>query len=475
MLAVTRRRQHWGPLLVAFIAAIALHVAVMGLALMLNTLFEDTTPDAPPVTAKPKAPAEPELRIQTISEEQLAQLLKKQPEPKPEAPPKPEPEPPKETPPPPQPELNKKVVIQETNEQKPTKADYLSEQANKTEQETRAKQTTMKDVLPGKPAPEPEDDAGQPDPDPQRDKRDEDAKEATKKPTEIAMSVPNPKPAKDLSAPQENAPNKTAPPNTTQEPIKESEDGPMVYKDFRKNKNDQQDFVDPDAQDTPLVKRSDPQQKPQTGQPNPSKIFNAPNVAEYERAFGKQDDAPLTEQPTNKRRRMFSNIKRRQQNLRASLENMIPEIAPGNHTSVNAHPAVYAGYMASLHRKIHDRWANDYLLSIDTSYPRSHPLQNPALHVLLEFVILAETGKFEAVNIVQSSGELLFDAEAVDTAWAIGDKPNPPPQIVSPNGKIYIHWNFWRDGRQCGVFGASVFLLNDKGQTVQKRADSAPM
>ena len=28
----------------------------------------------------------------------------------------------------------------------------------------------------------------------------------------------------------------------------------------------------------------------------------------------------------------------------------------------------------------------------------------------------------------------------------------------SPDGKAYIHWTYWRDQRQCGVFGVKVFI-----------------
>ena len=110
---------------------------------------------------------------------------------------------------------------------------------------------------------------------------------------------------------------------------------------------------------------------------------------------------------------------------------------------------------------------------IDTQYPRSHPLQNPNLSTTLEFVIDARSGEFEAVTIVKGSGEMLFDAEAISVAWAIGPRPNPPPQIVSPNGKIYVHWTFWRDGRQCGVFGASIYLMltDSEGRVMKTRTD----
>ena len=100
--------------------------------------------------------------------------------------------------------------------------------------------------------------------------------------------------------------------------------------------------------------------------------------------------------------------------------------------------------------------------------PLSDPLSDPTLNVELEIVIRAQDGAVLDVNIVRSSGELRFDAEAISIHHAIGPHPNPPSQIVSPNGKIYLHWNHWRDGRQCGVYGVSIYRLNGDAGPGQK-------
>ena len=44
-------------------------------------------------------------------------------------------------------------------------------------------------------------------------------------------------------------------------------------------------------------------------------------------------------------------------------------------------------------------------------------------------------------------------------AWNSSPKVAPPRTMLSKNGKSYIHWTFWRDSRQCGVFGVKVFKL----------------
>ena len=48
-------------------------------------------------------------------------------------------------------DLNRKAVVQQTNEQVPEEAQYLSQEANKTDKETRARKTTTENVAPGKP------------------------------------------------------------------------------------------------------------------------------------------------------------------------------------------------------------------------------------------------------------------------------------------------------------------------------------
>ena len=196
---------------------------------------------------------------------------------------------------------------------------------------------------------------------------------------------------------------------------------------------------------------------------DPKKLFNGPSVDEFERVMGEPSEAPQdneNQEQEKKRRRLFAHYAEKQKLIKGSLENMISEIKPGNHTSVNAHRSVYVGYINALHRRIHERWANEYLMMLDTSYPRDSPLHDPDLNTTLEFIIAADSGEFEAVNVVKSSGQMLFDAEAVSTAWSIGKRPNPPSQIISANGKVYVHWNFWRDGRQCGVMHASIYLLD---------------
>ena len=42
-----------------------------------------------------------------------------------------------------------------------------------------------------------------------------------------------------------------------------------------------------------------------------------------------------------------------------------------------------------------------------------------------------------------------------------GPYPDPPREIRSANGKIYVHWRFYRDERQCATSGVDYFILDN--------------
>ena len=440
-------QQSQTPLVVAIGAALVVHGLFFVFAL--PQLLKADPQDAPQEKAA-KAPEEMRVTVRSMPRpEPEPREKEEEPEPKPAEPEPVEPEPEvkvAEVIP-----IDRKVVEQVTNAQRPTEAQFVSDKDNKTARETRAKETTMKEVLPSDtPTPELED-TGSPDPDVERDSKDEDPAQASEA---LAMAVKQP----------------TSSPRDERERARDTPEQKTQPSEARPPEEDGQ--LKPDEQtESPVIK-----QKPTDGpraKVDPKRLFGPPSVSDYERVFGKEAPTPKSAGDGKKRRRLFANHAEKQRALKGSLENMIPEIQPGNHTSVNAHRSVYVGYINALHRRIHARWAGRFLIMLDTQYPRSHPMQDPTLGVTLEFVIDAKTGEFEEVTVVQTSGQLQFDAEAITTAWAIGPRPNPPPQIVSQNGKIYVHWTFWRDGRQCGVFGASIYLmLKDKdGNTFRSQTD----
>ncbi len=140
-----------------------------------------------------------------------------------------------------------------------------------------------------------------------------------------------------------------------------------------------------------------------------------------------------------------------------------PVIGPGQQGNSLSHNKDVAEYLALMHKEIHPLWAHGYLLRLDTIYrqPGSR-LNKMDLEAVLE-ITLDSLGAVIDVRMVRTSGITDYDNEAIHVAWNSSPKLAPPAEMRSNNGKSYIHWTFWRDQRQCGVFGVKVFKL--KGTT----------
>jgi TonB family protein len=76
-------------------------------------------------------------------------------------------------------------------------------------------------------------------------------------------------------------------------------------------------------------------------------------------------------------------------------------------------------------------------------------------------IVLTREGHLKKMGIVRTSGITAFDIaalDAVDRAQPFGPAPNA---IVSPDGNVYLHWEFHRDEvYACSTMGARPFILN---------------
>lgn len=143
--------------------------------------------------------------------------------------------------------------------------------------------------------------------------------------------------------------------------------------------------------------------------------------------------------------------------IKAALENYIPEVKVGNQTALKTRAHPFARYIARMHRKIHPRWGNGFLVDLDR-LPATDGFNNYKRWTKLEIVVNRQ-GQIVKVGIVKPSGYLPFDVAALDVVFAAGPFGAPPKAIVSYNGNVYMHWEFWRNHRQCGTFGANPFIL----------------
>jgi TonB family protein len=158
--------------------------------------------------------------------------------------------------------------------------------------------------------------------------------------------------------------------------------------------------------------------------------------------------------------------------VQAALENFIPEVRPGNQTALNTRAAPFAAYITRMHRSIHQLWGFGQMEDWDEKAGTS-PYNDPNLLTTLELVLNGD-GTVDKVTVVKASGYLPYDVAAIDVAYSAGPYPDPPREIRSANGKIYIHWRFYRDGRACGPAGVDYFILNNPPEGSDEPAVSEP-
>jgi TonB family protein len=200
-------------------------------------------------------------------------------------------------------------------------------------------------------------------------------------------------------------------------------------------------------------------------QPNGKRVKLALSAKDYEYLFGADAEADrrLAQKAKSTRQGKFQ---QRLARVQAALENFIPEVKPGNQTALNARAAPFAAYIARMHRSIHKLWGFGQLEDWD-EMSGSSPFNNQNLETTLELV-LNRDGTIDKVTIVRASGYLPYDAAAIDVAYTAGPYPDPPREIRSANGKIYVHWHFFRDGRQCTPAFTDYYILENSDATADR-------
>jgi TonB family protein len=117
----------------------------------------------------------------------------------------------------------------------------------------------------------------------------------------------------------------------------------------------------------------------------------------------------------------------------------------------------FAEYVARMHPRIHKQWSNGYLEEWDRK-PGSGP-SDRSLVTNVE-IVLKDDGSIDKLSLVRSSGSRPFDVAAIDTVYGAAPYPKPPREILSANNRVYIHWRFYRDERQCSPLGVDYYILD---------------
>jgi hypothetical protein len=129
---------------------------------------------------------------------------------------------------------------------------------------------------------------------------------------------------------------------------------------------------------------------------------------------------------------------------RAAIQNYDPSVKPGNQTSLNAARVPFASYINKMHNAIHPIFADGFLGSLG-KLDASDKLNDPKLSTHIEVVLNGESGAVVAAGIVRGSGVTAFDVAAIRSIYAAGPYGKAPDIIVSPDGNVYVHWEFYRD------------------------------
>lgn len=190
----------------------------------------------------------------------------------------------------------------------------------------------------------------------------------------------------------------------------------------------------------------------------------------FEKIFGakaKQERESYAQAALEKRRGRgaFGNYSNR---VMRAIRNNKSFIEPGRQEVLgSARQKLFHNYIEAIHEaSIHPLFADSFLESLP-SLSANDPLNDWSLHMVAEFEIF-ESGQISEVRVVKSSGNMVFDAGAVDAIYRSSPFPRPPKSVLSWNRRVYLRWGFYRNHRKCGVFNVEPYILRAPG--AQKEA-----
>lgn len=135
-----------------------------------------------------------------------------------------------------------------------------------------------------------------------------------------------------------------------------------------------------------------------------------------------------------------------------------PRVEVGNQQALNTSAVPFAQFLNSIHNRIHPIFADGFIGSLETR-PKTDPLNDNSLITRIE-VVIDGSGAIETMGVVKASGQPVFDAAGLEALRCAGPFEAPPAAILSPDGKVYLHWEFHRDEVfACSTMHARPFLL----------------
>jgi len=128
---------------------------------------------------------------------------------------------------------------------------------------------------------------------------------------------------------------------------------------------------------------------------------------------------------------------------RDASENYVASVPPGIKTTLNTGLPAFSTYVNTMHKGIHTVFAESFLGSLSKLRPTS-PLNDPGLVTELE-IVLTSDGDIAKMGLIGTSGVQAFDIAALDSVQRSSPFGPAPPALLSPDGLVYLHWEFHRD------------------------------
>lgn len=184
----------------------------------------------------------------------------------------------------------------------------------------------------------------------------------------------------------------------------------------------------------------------------------SPASTDYTRAFGSAAEQERRVAQERRTQARGESPTQSWQQLRQGMENYNSSVRVGNQTALRTRASPFATYLSQMHHRIHRLFADGFLASLDAGRS-DNPLNDPRLMNTVE-IVLEQDGRVSRIGIVRTSGNTMFDVAAMNSVRRSAPFGSAPEAIRSADGKVYIHWGFYRSERQCGTFNAEPFILS---------------
>jgi len=156
---------------------------------------------------------------------------------------------------------------------------------------------------------------------------------------------------------------------------------------------------------------------------------------------------------------------------RPAIENYVATVKLGNQTALNAAKVPFASYLNRIHNRLHPIFAINYLGFLD-GLPGSAGLHDKDMKTNLEIVLSQTNGSIVKMGVTATSGVTAFDISALESVQRASPFGAPPPSIVSPDGNVYLHWEFHRDPQlACSTYFARPYIIKVPQKTAPPQTE----